>query len=583
MLILILFAFLGGVVTILSPCILPILPIILSGSVTGGRQKPLGIVAGFILSFTFFTLFLTSIVNATGLSPDVLRQVAIFILIILGIVIISPQIQAQVEKLFSVLANKLPRSPGRHGFGGGLIIGLSLGLLWTPCVGPILASVISLALTGSVTGSALLITLAYSLGTAIPMLAIMYGGRQLLHRTPWLLNNASKIQKGFGVIMIILALAIYFNYDRKFQAYILDQFPNYGRTLTGLENNNLIKNNLNQIMVDQKKEINGQSKAIKSPAKEIENPAKYPPAPELILGGQWLNSAPLTLAQLQGQVVLLDFMTYSCINCIRTFPYLQSWHEKYQDQGLVVIGIHTPEFEFEKNPANVQKALKDFGLTFPVMQDNDYRTWSAYENHYWPHTFLINHLGQMVYDHIGEGNYEVTENKIKDLLQDRAQALGQVLNDDIRFAGPAPVEPVQVQSPETYFGSSRNEFLANGLTFVAGEQKFIEPNKIELNKLYLVGSWNIQPEYAQNSAAGAKIIFKYSARKVYLVAGAATTANISIKQDGQVVNIKENNASSLDIGQEKLYQLIDNSALQTHTIEIEVNSPGLQAFTFTFG
>lgn len=568
MLVLILFAFLGGIVTILSPCILPILPIILSGAVGGGKQKPYGIVTGFILSFTFFTLFLTSLVNATGLSADWLRHISVIILIAFALVIISPQIQARVEKIFSALASRVPRSTNRQGFTGGLIIGLSLGLLWTPCVGPILASVISLALTGSVTGSAFLITMAYALGTAIPMLAVMHGGRQLLQRVPWLLNNAGHIQKIFGFIMILTALMIFFNWDRKFQSYILEKFPNYGTTLTGLENNDLIKKNLKEVM-DQ-------------PEEKIKDQSSYQKAPELITGGQWLNYEPLTLEKLKGQIVLLDFMTYSCINCIRTFPYLQAWHETYKDQGLVVIGIHTPEFEFEKNPTNVQKALKDFGLTFPVMQDNDYATWQAYANRYWPHTFLIDHLGNIVYDHIGEGNYDITENKIQELLKARSLALGKDMPIHTTLITGLE-EVVQTRSPEIYFGANRNEFLANGLALVRGKQEFKAPDKMETNKLYLAGPWDIQTEYAENIKAGSKIIFKYSARKVYLVAGAATAVNISLRQDGQPININENKPATLEINEERLYSLVDNGSLETHTLEIIVNDAGLRTFTFTFG
>lgn len=559
MLILILFAFIGGIVTILSPCILPILPIILSSSATGGKQKPYGIVIGFILSFTFFTLFLTSIVNATGLSADLLRNISVIILILFGLVLLLPSIQAKAEKLFSILANHAPRSSQRHGFGGGIIIGLSLGLLWTPCVGPILAGVISLALTGSVTSSALLITLAYSLGTTMPMLAIMYGGRQLLQKVPWLLNNSSKIQKIFGVIMVITALAIFFNYDRKFQSYILEKFPNYGTILTSLENNDLIKQNLNSIM--------------DTTPKSIEQTEEQKKAPSLIPGGQWLNSQPLSLDELRGKVVLLDFMTYSCINCIRTFPYLQAWHEKYQSQGLAVIGIHTPEFEFEKNPTNVQKALNDFGISFAIMQDNNYATWLAYDNHYWPHTFLINTKGQIVYEHIGEGNYDVTENKIQELLTEAN--LGSNL-DKTNIADKLKADDIQSRSPEVYFGSARNEFLTNGQSQLTGLQSFKAPKEIELNSLYLVGDWLVQSEYASNVSSGAKIIFKYSARKAYIVAGADKELTIKIRQDGQ-------DLKTMLVQEKKLYQLTDNGTLETHTLEIEIPEGSLDAFTFTFG
>src|SRR3990167_4831428 len=242
MLLLILFAFLAGIVTILSPCILPILPVVLAGSVGEGKRRPFGIVTGFVISFTVFTLFLTTIVKATGIPPDSLRLLSVLVIFTFGISLITPGFQAFIEKLFA----RLPHLPttNRSGFGGGLILGLGLGLLWTPCVGPILASVISLALTGTVTFSAFAITLAYSLGTAIPMFIVIYTGRSVLGR---LQPYSSFIQKTFGVLMILTAIAIYFNLDRKFQTYVLQVFPKYGAGLTQLEDNPGVKRQLDQL------------------------------------------------------------------------------------------------------------------------------------------------------------------------------------------------------------------------------------------------------------------------------------------------------------------------------------------------
>ncbi len=248
MLILLIFAFIAGFVTIASPCILPILPIILSGAV-GGKRKPIGVIVGFILSFTIFTLFLSIIVKALGISADVMRYVAVAILILAGLSLIIPAAKNFLAKLMSGLASRasVKQDPSNNGFGAGIATGASLGLIWTPCVGPILASVISLALTGQVTGSAALIVFAFALGTALPMFGIMYGGRQLLGRVGWLTNNLSSIQKVFGVLMIIIALLIAFNIDRKFQTYILQKFPNYGAGLTQIEDNDRVKKALEQI------------------------------------------------------------------------------------------------------------------------------------------------------------------------------------------------------------------------------------------------------------------------------------------------------------------------------------------------
>ena len=234
MLLLMLFAFIAGVVTILSPCILPILPIVLSGSLAGGRKRPFGVVAGFIGSFTFFTLALTAIVKATGLSSDALRTVAVVVIFLFGLSLIIPQTQLFLEKLFTKLSGITPKNENRDGFFGGVLVGLSLGLIWAPCVGPILASVITLAVTSQVNFASVFITFAYALGSGLPMLAITLGGRQLLQRVPWLLNNTAKIQQVFGVLMMVVALGIYFNIDRQFQAYVLQKFPQYGAGLTSI-------------------------------------------------------------------------------------------------------------------------------------------------------------------------------------------------------------------------------------------------------------------------------------------------------------------------------------------------------------
>src|SRR3990172_2867947 len=378
MILLILFAFLAGVVTILSPCILPILPVVLSSSLTGGKKRPLGVVAGFIISFTFFTLFLSLIVKSLGIPADFLRSFSIIVIALFGIGLLLPNFQALLERLFTTFSRFSPKLNQNSGFSGGLLIGASIGLIWTPCVGPILASIISLAITGSVSGQAALITFSYSLGTAIPMLAIVYGGRNLLNKVPWLTRNTVKIQKAFGVLMILTALAIFFNLDRKFQTFILDKFPNYGTGLTSFEDNETIRRALDRLDGGEVSEED-----MGKPTFNLLDDSGVN-APELIPGGDWFNTKPLTLKELRGKVVMVDFWTYTCINCIRTLPYLRDWYEKYADKGLVIIGVHTPEFEFEKSPENVQKAIEDFEIKYPVMQDNNYATWRVYDNYYWP-------------------------------------------------------------------------------------------------------------------------------------------------------------------------------------------------------
>ena len=435
MILLILFSFLAGIITVLSPCILPILPIILSSSVGGvntGKAKNLGVIFGFILSFTFFTLFLSTLVRISGISADFLRLVSIVIIGGFGVSLLTPKFQVFLETILSKLSRFTPNMQNKQGLGGGLLIGFSIGLLWTPCVGPILASVISLALTGTVTLDAFLITLAYSLGTAIPMFLIMICGQGALKRVPWLTANLVTIQKVFGVFMIITALGIYFGVDRKFQTFILNTFPNYGTGLTKLEDNELVRKQIDKDVTN--------SLGVK--------------APEIIPGGEWFNTEPLTLEQLKGKVVLIDFWTYSCINCQRTFPYLRTWHEKYKDKGLVIIGVHSPEFEFEKDVENVAGAAEDFKLTYPIVQDNDFATWRAYKNRYWPAKYFIDKDGNIRYTHFGEGAYDESERIIQELLAETGA-------DNTSLEINNPTYKINANTPELYLGYGRLDYFAS--------------------------------------------------------------------------------------------------------------------------
>lgn len=274
---------------------------------------------------------------------------------------------------------------------------------------------------------------------------------------------------------------------------------------------------------------------------------QYPAAKELVNPSGFVNSEPFTIQSLIGKkVILVDFWTFSCINCQRTLPYLTSWYDKYKDQGLEIVGIHTPEFEFEKDINNVKLATQQYGIKYPVVLDNDYGTWGAYGNRYWPREYLIDRQGQIVHDHIGEGGYDETEMKIKELLG---------LNDT-NLAKPIVEAPSAGTSAETYFGSNRNNNFNTGLK--------------------LIGDWDIQPEFAAAKTVGAKIDFAYRAKNVYFVASADAPVEIEVKQDGQTIK-------TLTVKDAKLYTLIQNAGVESHQLEIIIKSPTLRAYTFTFG
>lgn len=584
MFLLILFAFIAGIVTILSPCILPILPIVLSsgfGDHTVSKRRPFGVVLGFIASFTFFTLFLSSIVKITGLPADSLRFISVIVIASFGISFLIPQFQQLLEKLFTRLAQFAPQTQNRTGFMGGIIVGLSLGLLWTPCVGPILASVISLAITGNVTNEAVFITLAYSIGTAIPMFIIMYGGQQLLRKVPWLLVNTASIQKIFGVIMVLTAVGIFFNIDRKFQTFILTTFPQYGTGLTKFEDIPLIKEQLDRLN-NRKTPKPTETAALPSgqqsePTEELALP-RISLAPEIIPGGDWFNSKPLTISSLRGKVVLVDFMTYSCINCQRTFPYLRSWWDKYKNAGLVIIGVHTPEFEFEKNPKNVSQALKDFDLTYPVVQDNNFDTWKAYDNHYWPAKYIIDKDGYIRYMHFGEGEYDRTEQVIQQLLRETGMSK---LPDKIEN----PQYTIHSKTPELYLGYWRMEYLSSPEGINKDVVTSYSVSKVLPNNTFAFsGKWNIARQYA-SPQKGAKLYLNFDAKEVFLVMRSKNgQANIKVFLDSkQQFFGADNKNGTVTVTKDMLYKLIMLSSPGQHELRLEFEDSNAELYAFTFG
>ena len=579
MLLLIIFAFLAGIVTILSPCILPILPIVLSGSVVGGRKRPLGVVTGFIVSFTFFTLFLTAIVRSFGISASALRNFSVVVIFMFGLALVIPGFQKFTETFFAKLSKFTPKASGKSGFMGGLLIGVSIGLIWTPCVGPILGSVISLALTGEVTGSAAIITLSYSIGTAIPMLAIVYGGRNLLNKVPWLLGNTGKIQKVFGLLMILTAIAIYFNYDRAFQAYVLDKFPNYGTGLTSLEDNEAVNSVLDQFKGGD--EFNKED--MGKPMNELLDPEGVS-APELIQGGQWFNlsagSRSLTLQELRGKVVLVDFWTYTCINCIRTLPYLRNWHDKYSDKGLVIIGVHTPEFEFEKSAENLQKAIDDFRLEYPIMQDNNYSTWRAYNNRYWPAKYLVDKNGRIRYTHFGEGKYDETEQVIQELLLEAGQVVDEKI-ENLEYN-------ISSRTPELYLGYGRMGFFATPLQLKKDQKStYTLPEEIAIHHFAYGGNWKVGREFSM-PYEGASLVLGFEAKDVFLVMRPIGEESGRVKAilDGKEVALgagEDVSEGIVTIDRDRLYRLLDLEGPGQHYLRLDFLDSNIELYAFTFG
>lgn len=582
MILLIVFAFLAGIVTILSPCILPILPIILSSGIAGqenGKSRPLGVVFGFVLSFTFFTLFLSTIVKLSGISADALRIFSVIVIAGFGVSLLISQFQLRIEKLFSKLAGLVPQestkenqSIGRQGFGKGLLIGSSLGLLWTPCVGPILASVISLAITETVTLDAFIITFAYSLGTAIPLFLIMLSGQNALKRIPWLVRNTTRIQKAFGILMILTAIGILTNTDRRFQTFILDTFPQYGAGLTKFEDIPPIRKQLENITG---KKI--QEKDLGKPMFDTTKPNREK-APEIIPGGVWFNSNPLTLEKLKGKVVLIDFWTYSCINCQRTLPYLKKWWETYKDKGLVIIGVHSPEFEFEKQEKNVLQAITDFGITYPVVQDNDFATWNAYDNLYWPAKYFIDKEGYIRYSHFGEGAYDESERIIQTLLKEMGV---KDISEEIRN----PVYQIYSKTPETYLGYERiHNFGSNEQIVQNMNYTYTTPKTLSNNKVAFEGNWKVAKEYALPQK-GTKLYLNFESKEVFLVMRTKGKASkVKVYVDDKMQYFGEDAANGMvSVDSDRLYKLINLPSPGRHILKLEFDDNFIEVYAFTFG
>lgn len=572
-----LIAFIGGFLTIAAPCILAVLPIIV-GSTIGRQQnkfRPFFIVLGLTVSFTAFGVLFQYVTNLFGLSNNTLRNIALIFLALFGLALIFPSVFEKtvfrVQNFFNRFVQQkqtvLPdQEEQKKGLINGFLVGASLGLVWVPCAGPILGAILTLAVTQNDPGKVILLMLAYSLGAGLPMLLIAYGGNFIVARLKFLKEKGIFIQKVSGVLLLLGVIFIALGLDTRFAADLAGLFPDF--------------NNLEQNLVNQSG-INGPSTA-ESFTGNLLMPGGTK-APEITGTQSWINSPPLTLAGLKGKVVIVDFWTYSCINCIRTLPYMNAWYKTYKDKGLVIIGVHTPEFAFEKELPNVQKAVKDFGIEYPVVQDNNYATWQAYDNHYWPAKYIIDKEGNIRYTHFGEGEYDRTEMVIQELLGEK---VGQVTKVN------APQENLaQIRTPEIYLGYSRAEYMGNSEQFVNDAYRnFTAPSGFLNDKFYFEGEWKITGEYATADKIPAKLFMNYQANKINFVADKTDKpVTIKIFLDGKPLSSQYRGSDvsadgTVTIDKAALYNLVNTgNDYGRHTVELQVMTPGLKAFTFTFG
>ncbi|HVP01436.1 MAG TPA: cytochrome c biogenesis protein DipZ [Solirubrobacteraceae bacterium] len=574
------FALIAGAATALSPCVLPVLPVALAAGATGGPRRPLGVVTGLALSFTFATVALVYLISALGLPDDLLRRLAIAVLIVFGLALIVPPAAARIEAGLSRLVRRRPAAPG-DGFRSGVIVGIGLGFVYAPCAGPILAGVITVSASQPFTAGRLVVALAYGAGSAAALYALLLGGRRLTSR---LARRSGAFQIAMGTVMVLVAVAMFANLDTRFETSIATKLPSFLVNPTDrLERTQAAQHGLREL----RGRTAGSAFAAAASAGGRGTPSSLPVlgrAPGFGGTQQWFNTPsdrPLTLAELRGRVVLVDFWTYSCINCLRTLPYLKAWDAKYRAKGLTIVGVHTPEFPFERSAANVRAAIAQNGLHYPVVQDNEDAVWNAYGNEYWPAEYLIDTRGRVRFAAFGEGDDARKEQAIRSLLAERgASRLGGLAHPRAQAASAGE------STPESYLGAARAERFV-GVQPRTGTRDFgpLAAEPPSLSHLRYAGRWTIRDDSA-TAGPGAALQLRFQARRVFLVLGApGRTRTVRVLLDGRPVTAaagSDVHDGRARVGFQRLYRLIDLPRVETHTLTVEPQ-PGTSAYAFTFG
>lgn len=524
-------ALLEGFALIISPCILPILPIILSSSLPGNKFKPIGLVLGFLTSFSIFTFFARKLIILSGIDFEIIRNVSLLLLVFLGIIIFSDYLSNKFAVISQRFININYTFSNRSEFINGFALGLIIGLIWTPCAGPILAAVIVQTVLETSNVVSYLIMLAFIIGLGIPLLILGLLGNRIYNSLSFFKKHNHIFRKILGILIILSSILVYYS---TFPAAV------DAKKLKNINQNRLIKPLLMPYSAPQLQGITG-----------------------------WLNSEPLNLKNLHGAVVLIDFWTYSCINCIRTLPYLTHWYDKYKNKGFIIIGVHSPEFEFEKNPDNVARAISKYKILYPVALDNNFSTWRAYNNRYWPAHYLINKEGKVVYQHFGEGNYDVTENNIRFLLG---------LNEPVNMDMNEPIINIRL-TPEIYLGYARQEgFVNNEPPYKDNSYFYTYPGKLQQNQWTLQGLFKIQADKIVALEQQSFIKLSFYAKNVYAVMGSTdgTTKTIEIL-------LNEKPYKTLQVNKHELYELINLERETQSELTIIIKDPGVEFYTFTFG
>ena len=545
--------FLEGFALIISPCILPILPIVLAGSLSGNKTRPFGIIAGFIIVFSLFTFFSRKLVQLTGVDLNLIRHISYGLLFLLGVVMLSSYLTEKFSQLTQRLTQVSDKfasaNQAQSGFLSGILFGGLIAFVWTPCAGPILAAVIVQTVIQQTNFMSFLTLVAFGAGAAIPMLMIALFGQDMMEKMHYFKSHGSLFRKILGAIIILSVV--------------------YSVHSEGALTLSTSTSATNLTIPDQE-------------ALKLEK-GLFKPYPAPAIGGidAWINSKPLQINQLKGKVVLVDFWTYSCINCIRTLPYLKTWYNKYHNDGLVIIGVHTPEFDFEKNLTNVQTAVKQDGIKYPVALDNQFVTWQNFKNLYWPAHYLIDKKGNVVYTHFGEGDYDVTENNIQYLL-----GVVEARTANIGEEGGASF----FETPETYLGYARAEQFFNLSALVKDTAaQYTFPTTLSRNNWALQGRWKVMADGILSQEANAAVKINFHAHKVFVVMGSATGKPIQVKLllNGQAIPKASQGEdvinSALTVKNHNLYRVLTLANASSGELQVIASTPGLEMYTFTFG
>lgn len=561
-------AFLAGVLTVLAPCVLPLLPVIIGGSLGGDTQdkrRPLIIAGSLAISLIVFTLLLKATTLLIRIPPQAITYVSGGIIVTIGLATLFPMAYAYVigslgleHRSQELLGSGFKNST----WVGPVIIGAALGPVFSSC-SPVYAYILATILPAHF-AAAIAYVISYVVGLALVLLAIGYYGRRLTSRLSIVSNPRGVFQRGLGVLFILVGLAIVTGTGTKAQVWLAAHTP---LSFDGFSSSLIPKNSGHTVSSDS----------------SLYNVAAYK-APELNGIQGWVNSKPLALSQLKGKVVLIDFWTYTCINCIRSLPYVQGWYSQYQKDGLVVIGVEAPEFSYEKIPSNVAAAVKQDGLTYPVAIDGNLATWNAYQNQYWPAEYLIDRSGNVRREAFGEGDYAQTEQAIRGLLSEGSKS---TLTSKLVAPGsmPVPVEPDQ--TPETYLGSERADAYAGSPALGAQpDQTYTFASNLDSSQWSLSGEWHVSGT-SITAGKDAKLRINVAAKNVYLVGGASNPSQVSVFFNGSPISQvgdagSDVHGSQVSMQLSNLYRIASFKQFMSGVLELDVPS-GISLNTFTFG